>query len=153
MSDYITNFLVTVVAVLALFISAIGLSSVYSLEAKARDVKIEKQMEELEKLYNELYGFHQSADFIKWGYGTAGRGNWADKVLDISKDNNLKMYIKSLVPEKLETEFLFLKPLEPKHLWFLGRYYMNNKGQENKDTLVVKAQFKKLFKTHKSRKE
>jgi hypothetical protein len=153
MSDYITNFLVTLVAVLALLISAIGLSSVYSTNAKADNVKIEKQMEELETLFNELYGFHQSSGFTKWGYSPAGRGNWADKVQNISKDKNLKTYIKSLVPEKLETEFLFLKPLEPFHLWFLGRYYMNNNGQENKDTLAVKAQFEKLFKTHKSRKK
>lgn len=152
MSDYITNFLVVLAIVFALITSALGLSSVYISEAKADEAKISQQMEQLENLYNELYSFHQSAGFIKWGYGTQGRGAWADKVKELSKDKLFKSYIKTLIPEKVETEFLY-QPLEPMFLWHLGRHYMNNSGQENKYSLAVKAQFLKLFKLHKSRRK
>lgn len=152
MRDFDWDKLGTFLFIAILFIFYLG-GQIYWLTsmAKGSEPRITKQMEQLEKLYDDLYGFHQSSGFIKFGYSAAGRGDWSDEVRIISKDKKLKTYIKSLVPEKLETEFLFLRPLEPIHLWFLGRYYMNNSGQENKDTLTIKAQFQKLFKLHKSR--
>lgn len=150
MSDYIANFLVILAIVFAFTTSALGLSSVYSNVAKADEMKIAKQMEQLEKLYDELYSFHQSSDFLKWGYGAQGQGVWAGKVRELSKDRDLKSYIKTLVPEKVETEHL-ITPLEPIVLWHLGRHYMGNNGRENKYTSTIKVQFKKLFQLHKLR--
>lgn len=152
MSDYIANFLIVIAILFALITSALGLSSVYTNEAKADDVVISKQMEQLESLYNELYTFHKSPSFHENGYSAAGRSDWADEVRGLSEDRELKSYIKTLIPEKVETEFLY-QPLEPMFLWHLGRHYMNNNGRENKYSLAVKAQFLKLFKLHKASKK
>lgn len=122
------------------------------LDTKISGSEIAAKMEKLEQLYKELYAFNSSSSFQTHGYGALGAGDWASRLESLSNDDELKTYIKTLVPESMETEFLFLQPLEPKHLWFLGRFYMNNGGKENKDTLVVKAKFKKLFRLHQSQK-
>ncbi len=151
MSEYFTSMLVALTSFFAVLICIIGLSTVLSQQVKAETTEINTGMEQLEKLYNELYTFHKTQAFHKWGYGTMGEGEWAGKLEVLHKSDALKVYIKTFVPESMETEFLFLQPLEPNHLWFLGRRFMKNGGKENKDTLIVKDKFRKLFELHKSR--
>ncbi len=152
MSDYIANTLIALVICAATLVCGIGISTTLSTSAKAETMSINESMDQLEKLYNELYTFHKSPNFHKWGYGTPGKGDWADRVRDISKDKKLKAYIKTLVPEPVETEFLF-QPIGPMFLWQLGRHYMSHDGHESKYTLGVKNKFEKLFKLHKSNKK
>lgn len=152
MIDYITNTLIALVICAATLVCGIGISTTLSASAKAETISIDKSMDQLEKLYNELYTFHKSPKFLKWGYGTMGKGEWADTVRELDKDKELKSYIKTLVPEKVETEFLF-QPIAPMFMWHLGRHYMSHDGHENKYTLSVKNKFEKLFKLHKSRKK
>ncbi len=153
MSDYIANSLIVLVICAATLVCGIGISKTLSTSAKAETMNINQSMEQLEKLYNELYTFHKSRAFHINGFGTQGSGDWIDRFKVLNRNSKLKAYTNSLVPEPVEHEFLYDQPLEPNHLWYIGKYYMNNAGAENKSTLAVKAAFEKLFKLHKSRKK
>lgn len=149
MSERFADFLIIVASIISLIVFILAYMSMNPVKAESSNIN--EKMIRLERLYSELYTFYKSPKFHEFGYGTLGESRWQDKLNLIGKDDELKNYMESLVPESLETEFLFLKPLEPNHLWHLGRYYMNNAGQDNKDTLVIKNQFERLFKIHNSK--
>ncbi len=152
MIDYITNTLIALVICAATLVCGISISTTLSASAKAETISIDKSMDQLEKLYNELQAFHKTPHYLENGYSAAGQGDWADKVLELSKDTALNNYVGELVPDTLAPPHP-LWPLKVNDLWGLGREYYRTGGAEDKETHRLKSKFEELFKLHNTRKK